>query len=356
MTRYTLVFAIAMYLSIGAVTAASAQTDPLAELEAWNKIKESSVAADYQAFLQKFPNGTLAARAREKMNSLGDPVWNELKKSNDPFKYRDYIKANPNSPFLDQAKARLEVLGPAAIEWEKVKAVGDMRLMMRFISANPSGPFASEAKALLEPKLWETISISPTDDLLEFYSRHYSTSDRGREAATKLAASKAEKRSIEYQAIRSRIAAQNGVKITRQHTGYPATEHWYENKVLDVCTLETTEFDRNTYKGILDYVAKSYRMDLNKVRKVYPGTATSWGYSIALSGGASDYASPSDNKFSGISQFYKKKSTTASGVPSYAPQALSESYIVVLSTYDSSIATRFAADLAALVQLCKESK
>lgn len=356
MTRYTLVFAIAMYLSIGAFTTVSAQTDPLAELEAWNKIKESSVAADYHGFLQKFPNGSLSARAREKMNSLGDPVWNELKKSNDPFKYRDYIKANPNSPFLEQAKARLDVLVPAAIEWEKVKAIGELQTTMRYISANPSGPFANEAKAMIEPQLWTKISASPTDDLLEFYAIHFPTSEKGREAATKLAASKAEKRSLEFQGIRSRLPALNGVKITRQHTGYPASEHWYENRVLDVCTLETIEFDRSTYKGILDYVAKSYRIDLNKVRRVDRGTATSWGYSLALSGGASEYSSPSDNKFTGTSQFYKKKSATASPVPTYAPHALSESYIVVLSTYDGNVAARFAADLTSLVRLCKESR
>ena len=68
------------------------------------------MAADYHAFLKKFPNGSLAAQARARMNTIGDPVWNELKNSKDPFKFRDYIKAHPDSPFIDQAKARFEVL------------------------------------------------------------------------------------------------------------------------------------------------------------------------------------------------------------------------------------------------------
>ena len=327
------------------------QSDPLAELEAWNKVKESSVAADYHAFLKKFPNGSLAARARERMNELGDPVWNELKKSNDPFKYRDYIKANPDSPFIDQAKARLGVLAPAAIEWEKVKALRDVPSIMRFISANPSGPFAADAKTMIEPELWAAISAGPTDDLLEFYSLHYSSTERGREAASKLQTRKAAKREQDLQGIRTRIAAQNGVKVTRQHTGYPSTEHWYENKVLDACTLETTEFDVNTYNKGLSYVSKSYRIDLSKVISIDPGKPNSWGIQIGVSGGTP----PSPNKFSGTSQYFTRKSISRP-FTLYSSTPLSEAYVWVLNTYDGNIAARFTADLNALLAICKASK
>ena len=284
---------------IGAVNfSASAQSslsspDPLAELEAWNKVKESSVAADYHAFLKKFPSGSLAAQARARMNTIGDPVWNELKNSKDPFKFRDYIKANPDSPFIDQAKARFEVLAPALIEWEKLKAAGDGTAIMQFILDKPSHPFVEEAKAAIESDLWAEIGRTGEEDLLEFYSLHYSGTERGKEAAAKLQTRKAAKREQDLQGIRARIAALNGVRVTYHSPGYPSTEYWFENNIVDPCTFETKEFSRNTYKGSLDYVVKFFRIDLGKVTQVNPETPTSWGYRIGLMGGPGGYSASS---------------------------------------------------------------
>jgi hypothetical protein len=350
----SLLLVLLQFVLVYGVVAQSA--DPLAELEAWNKIKESSVAADYHAFLKKFPNGSLAAQARARMNTIGDPVWNELKNSKDPFKFRDYIKANPDSPFLDQAKARFEVLAPALIEWEKLKAAGDGTAVMQFIQNNPSHPFVEEAKADIENSLWTEIGRTGEEDLLEFYALHYSDTERGKEAASKLQTRKATKRERDLQGIRTRIAALNGVRVTYHSPGYPPTEYWFENNVVDPCTFETREYTRSTYKGSLDYVVKIFRIDLGKVAQVYPETPTSWGYRIGLMGELGGYSTPREKRFSGTSQFFQRKSATAVPVSDGRVDVLSESYVVVLSTYDSNIATRFAADLNALVAICKASK
>lgn len=159
------------------------QRDPLAELEAWNKIKQSAVASDYYAFLKKFPNGALAARARERMNTLGDPVWNELKKSRDPFKYRDYIKANPDSPFLDQAQARFEVLLRDAIEWEKAKASQDFLTIKSFILDNPKSEFIEDAVKTIEPYLWRNITETGDLDSMLLYQKLFEGSEREKEVA-----------------------------------------------------------------------------------------------------------------------------------------------------------------------------
>ena len=329
--------------------------DAGAELEMWRKVSQSTVAMDYFVFIQTFPDGKFAETARKKMLEIGDPVWNELKKSSEPAKYIDYIKANPDSPFLETAKARFAAVAMAAMEWEKVRATGDTRSIMRFISANPSGLYAADAKAMIEGDLWAKISASPADDLLEFYVLHYPNTERSKEAASKLQASKAAQREAEFQGIRSRIAAQNDVKVTRQHTGYAPTVHWYQNKVLNVCTLETTEFDVQTYNRGLDYSSKSFRIDLKNVRRTYPGVANSWGFQIAVGGNASEYSSPNDYKFSGTGQYFTRKSTSKPfALKSTVP--LSETYIVVLNTYDANIAATFAKDLNALVGMCKASK
>lgn len=224
----------------GYISAQSSAPDPLAELEAWNKIKESTLATDYDAFLKKFPNGSLATRAREKMNTLGDPVWNELKKSNDPFRYRDYIKNNPNSPFLDQAKVRMDRLIPAAVAWEKAKAAGDLDSIMQFISSDPAGPFAAEAKASIQPKLLEAIAANKPVNLLEFYANHYSDTPKGKEVAATLESVKEADARSTFAGIKARIEALNGKKIQLRPTqpGAVATDVWFENKVVDPCKVE----------------------------------------------------------------------------------------------------------------------
>jgi hypothetical protein len=312
--------------------------------------------ADYHAFLKQFPNGSLAARARERMNALGDPVWNELKKSNDPFKYRDYIKSNPNSPFIDQAKTRFEVLAVAAVQWEKVKAIGDLRQTMRFISENSSSPFAEEARSLIESELWEKSSASGADDLLEFYARQYASTEKGKEAVSKLQTRNAAKRQVELQALRPRIAALNGVKATLHHGGgYAPTELWHENKVIDVCTFETTKFSMETSNPLM-YNSESYRIDLNKVRSIYPGPATSWGTTVLVSTSATQYSSPSDLKFSGSGQNFSRKSVNKPFAPFMIPYAVSETYAAVMTTPDRNAATRIADDLNKLAALCKASR
>ena len=159
------------------------QVDALAELEAWNEIKNSSVASDYHAFLKKFPNGALATRARERINTLGDPVWDELKKSKDPFKYRDYIKGNPDSPFLDQAQARFDVLLRDFIEWEKTKATRELSTIQAFIKNKPKNEFVDEALKTIEPLLWQKIQEAGDFDSLLSYRRYFEGSEREKEVA-----------------------------------------------------------------------------------------------------------------------------------------------------------------------------
>lgn len=246
MQHHRIVFILIWYfiaLFSFTVTVNAQEPDPLAELEAWNKIKESTVAADYHAFLQKFPNGSLAARAREKMNTLGDPVWNELKKSNDPFKYRDYIQANPNSPFLDQAKARLEVLTPAAVEWEKIKITGDLAEIMRFVESNPTHPFVGDAKQLIEMELFTAVTNTESEDLLGFVVKHYSDREHARTAGERLAKLKA---------------------LRRERTFTEAMEYFrsYENKPLRPWPTSPTlvwftyEFDRSKCSVLVTQFSK----------------------------------------------------------------------------------------------------
>ena len=183
MSKLKITFLISVLVLLATFFEVSAQSSQLIELEAWNKIKESTVAKDYQEFLKKFPDSALATRARERMNTVGDPVWNDLKKSNDPFKYRDYIKANPDSPFLDQAQARFEILLRDAVEWEKAKASRDFPAIKAFILDNPKNEFIQEAAKTIEPYLWKDIKESGDLDSMLLYRKLFEGSEREKEVS-----------------------------------------------------------------------------------------------------------------------------------------------------------------------------
>lgn len=231
----------------------NAKDGPLAELEAWNKIKESSVAADYHAFLKKFPNGSLAAQARARMNTIGDPVWNELKNSKDPFKFRDYIKANPDSPFLDQAKARFDVLAPALIEWEKLKAAGDRTAVMQFIQNNPSHPFVEEAKAAIENDLWEEAARTGKESLFKFYAEHYNTPRRA-QALEKLKEYDESRKREAYGDPRDSVIAHSGTKIP---STYP---WWFSYSFESECRVFVTEMMGFKDKSTTDLAGVNLRI------------------------------------------------------------------------------------------------
>lgn len=104
------------------------------ELDFWNSIKDSKKAEDYQAYLDKYPNGNFADLAKLRVRkyapapspapapaeSAVDPqqadiaYWNAIKASKNADDYKTYLEKYPNGEFVDLAKLRIEQLSPAA--------------------------------------------------------------------------------------------------------------------------------------------------------------------------------------------------------------------------------------------------
>jgi len=104
------------------------------ELDFWNSIKDSKKAEDYQAYLDKYPNGNFAdlAKLRVKKYAVAAPApaaapaapapdpqqqdiaaWNAIKTSKNVDDYKGYLDKYPNGEFVDLAKLRIEQLTPA---------------------------------------------------------------------------------------------------------------------------------------------------------------------------------------------------------------------------------------------------
>jgi Flp pilus assembly protein TadD len=136
------------------------------ELDFWNAIKDSKQAEDYQAYLDKYPNGNFAdlAKLRLKKYAPAAPAaaaaedsqqqdiayWNAIKSSKNADDYKTYLDKYPNGEFVDLAKLRIEQYGaPAAQPAEPAPTAAPVEQPAQPASAEPASvePPASPASA-----------------------------------------------------------------------------------------------------------------------------------------------------------------------------------------------------------------
>jgi carboxyl-terminal processing protease len=115
--------------------------DPQAmDLAFWNAVKDSKSPEDYQAYLDKFPDGVFASLAKLRLKpadqaasrvvhaspEVGPPpaqsdasafetaFWNAAKDDQSPDSYQAYLNKYPNGRFADQARQQIAALNGAA--------------------------------------------------------------------------------------------------------------------------------------------------------------------------------------------------------------------------------------------------
>jgi tetratricopeptide (TPR) repeat protein len=103
------------------------------EFDFWNSIKDSKKAEDYQSYLDRYPDGDFAELAKLRMKKYAaapapkpapapvvDPqqadiaYWNSIKASKNAADYKAYLEKYPTGEFADLAKLRVEQLDAAA--------------------------------------------------------------------------------------------------------------------------------------------------------------------------------------------------------------------------------------------------
>ena len=81
------------------------------EREAWNQIKDSANRADFELFVETFPNGIYAGQAKANWESVW---WNSIKSSSDKSAYTDFLKQFPGGQYAGAAKFAVKRLETAA--------------------------------------------------------------------------------------------------------------------------------------------------------------------------------------------------------------------------------------------------
>lgn len=95
------------------------------ELVFWDSIKDSEHAADYQAYMEQYPNGEFIALARVRLGELTDNAgnprdstdrevelafWESVRESDNPEALSAYLEKYPNGEFRSLAEIRLKEL------------------------------------------------------------------------------------------------------------------------------------------------------------------------------------------------------------------------------------------------------
>jgi len=104
-------------------TPAATVVDPVAiELAFWESIKESEKTSDFEAYLQRYPEGTFAVLARSRLADLRKArpdeqdravelaFWESVQDSDNPAMIRAYLEKYPQGEFGKLAEIRLKEL------------------------------------------------------------------------------------------------------------------------------------------------------------------------------------------------------------------------------------------------------
>lgn len=99
---------------------------PEYELAFWDSIRDGDVAAEFEAYLEKYPEGAFASLAAERLKALSEkdaepalpdanPVelayWDSIKESDRAEMFQSYLQKYPEGAFSDLARLKIEQLG-----------------------------------------------------------------------------------------------------------------------------------------------------------------------------------------------------------------------------------------------------
>jgi adenylate cyclase len=105
----------------------SGAASEVVEITFWQSVEASGTAAEYRAYLERYPNGSFAALAQARLGSTStthprspDPsielaFWNSIKDSDDPAMFLAYLEKYPNGEFRSLAEIHRAADAPSGI-------------------------------------------------------------------------------------------------------------------------------------------------------------------------------------------------------------------------------------------------
>jgi adenylate cyclase len=174
-------------LGLASTPAPAVSTPAPFELPFWDTIKESKDPAEFTAYLEQYPNGVFASLAEARRDALiaeqaepaAAPVpapepdlatmelafWESINESTDPAEFAAYLEQYPDGSFAALAEARRQSLveaeaapAPETTEadtteltfWDSVKDSDNPAMYSAYLEKYPDGSFATLAKVRID--------------------------------------------------------------------------------------------------------------------------------------------------------------------------------------------------------------
>ena len=133
------------------------------ELALWEQVKDTSVVADLDNYLNSYPSGRFAGQARERKRELAalarqwadDALWNSVRGTEDIGELDQYLAAYPGGRHADEARQRKQTLAAVQREraeralWASVKGSNRIADLRSYLERFPDGAHVAQVQARL---------------------------------------------------------------------------------------------------------------------------------------------------------------------------------------------------------------
>ena len=102
MSKAKLLLGVIFALAIGLAGCSGEQSD-------WEKARASNNADSYESFVKKYPNGSFAPQAQQRLKELYEERdWQKARDADTPDSYQAFLKQYPEGKWAEEARIRVE--------------------------------------------------------------------------------------------------------------------------------------------------------------------------------------------------------------------------------------------------------
>lgn len=133
-------------VAIAAMTVLGACSNPEAD---WRRAEAEDTEAAFQAFVERYPEGEWAARARSRLDGIRDGRdWENARATDAIEAYNSYLLAHPAGDHMGEARQRITELETDSA-WAAAQAVGTREALEDFLLRYADTPQGEQARAQL---------------------------------------------------------------------------------------------------------------------------------------------------------------------------------------------------------------
>jgi outer membrane protein assembly factor BamD (BamD/ComL family) len=165
-----LIIVIVLALIIGGYFIYQHQTQKEGMEQAYQALQNDTDTADYEDFLQKYPQSPYVKDVTDKMNQLKavQNKWVEISMSSSKSDFVQFMNQFPNSAYENACKQKID-----SLDWVDASTENTAISYQRYLDEHPSGKYASEAQMGKENIDKMTVSYSDKSAVRDAVTRYF---------------------------------------------------------------------------------------------------------------------------------------------------------------------------------------